>query len=171
MHRDHVDTVRRFLVEVEQIIQDQGPRTNPVGVHRPSSSTPASGNVSSVLRERAIRTQVSSGKLSAEIVSFTSRCAPGATITCATQVSWSSDVPSPRAAWASPSCVRSHAPGIESRISVIRAASGSASSSAVERSERASVPSCTCVRSASLASLAACPSSSVTLIRLADVAT
>jgi hypothetical protein len=53
---------------------------------------------------------------------------------------------------------------------VIRAASGSASSRALERSDRAKVPSCTCVRSARLASLLACSSSRVTLMRLAGVA-
>ena len=142
--------------------------TNRLGTHRPPSSGPASGKVSRAFSERAIRAQVSSGRPRATIISSTSRRACGVTRTCATQVARSSSgVPSPRAAWARPSCVRSHAPGIASRISVIRAASGSASSSAVDRSERASVPSCTCVRAASLASFPACLSSSVTLIRLA----
>ncbi len=140
VHRDHVDPVRRLLVAVEQ--DHPGPRPD----HKPGS------------------------RLSAEIASSTSRCACGATTTCATQASSSSGVPSPRAAWARPSCVRSHAPGVASRISVMRAASGSASSSAVARSERARVPSCTCVRSASLASFPACLSSRVTLMRFADVA-
>jgi hypothetical protein len=47
---------------------------------------------------------------------------------------------------------------------VIREAPGSASSSALERSERARVPSCTCVRSARLASFRAYSGSRVTLI-------
>ena len=145
--------------------------TNRVGDHRPRNSAPDCGNASRTRKERATRLQTSAGRLSTAAASSTPRRARGVMMICATQeVSSSSGVPSPRAAWASPSCVRSHAPGIASRISMIRPASGSASSRAVERSDRASVPSWTCVRSASLASLPACASSSVTLIRLAAAA-
>lgn len=48
---------------------------------------------------------------------------------------------SPPRACAIDACARSQDPGIPSRISVIREASGSASSSALDRSDRARVPS------------------------------
>lgn len=72
---------------------------------------------------------------------------------------------SPLAACRRPSCVRCQASSMPSRTDITVSAVDSASSIAVDSNERASVPSLTCTRFASRASLLACSSSRVMLRR------
>ena len=71
----------------------------------------------------------------------------------------------PSRAWRIPRSIRSRAAGMPSSSSVMLRASASASSSACDRSDLASVPGWTCMRSAIRASFVACSGSRVTFSR------
>src|ERR1035437_2182860 len=94
-----------------------------------------------------------------------SSTAAAASSTRATGYSSSSAMVSPAVPCLRPSWARSSAPGMRSSSSATLLASGSASSSAPERSERATVPGCRCMRPASRESFSACLSSRVMLSR------
>jgi hypothetical protein len=90
-----------------------------------------------------------------------SSTAATASSTRATPYSSSSEIVSPAAACVRPSSARASAPGMPSSSSATLRASGSASSIATDRSDRAIVPGWMCIRSASRASFSACSSSRV----------
>jgi hypothetical protein len=92
-------------------------------------------------------------------------------LTCATDYRSSSEIVWPSRARSMPRSARSYAPDMPSSSVAMLRASGSASSIAVESSDRASVPSCTCVRSASRVKRAAYSGSSVTFNLWADPST
>lgn len=127
-----------------------------------------SGNRASDPTDRWNLARVSAGRLCVEINRARSAAAVGVTTTVATDQRSSRDVPAPASASPRPCSARSNAPGIESSRSVTWRASGSASSSAVARSDRAIVPGFVCVRSARRWSFVARSSSRTTFTRLVD---
>jgi hypothetical protein len=121
--------------------------------------------------ERLTRSFVSDGRLCVRIMRSSRSTATALSLTSVTFYNSSNAIVLPSRACSRPRRASSWAPGIPSSRAVMLRASGSASSIAVDSNERASVPSCTCMRSASRASRAACSGSSVTFRRWAAAAT
>jgi len=145
-------------------IQRHGPSRKRKPFHPPASAGPMRGNRSSERRERLTRRFVSAGRLCVAMSRSRSSTAAAASSTRATYRSSSAIVWTLRACLR-PCCARRKAPGIPSNRAATFLGSASVSSRACESSDRARVPSWTCVRSASRASFTARSASTVTLIR------
>ena len=163
-----VTTTTRSSASMEtyaRINHRHGPRMNLKPSHRLDSAGPMFGNCASDRDDRATLARVSAGRLCVRIRLSRSSTAAVASSTRATRYSSSSETVSPTSACRRPRSARSNARGMPSNSSATFRASGSASSSALDSSDRAIVPAWMCMRSASRVSFSACSSSRVILRR------
>ena len=170
-------------------IQRHGPSRKRKPVHLPASAGPMCGKRSRERRERLTRRLVSAGRLCVLMSRSRSATATAASSTRATAYCVadrrsrrtvtatrsgavttyrsSSAIVRPVRACLRPCCALRKAAGIPSSSATTFLGSASVSSRACESSDRARVPSWTCVRSANRASFAARSASTVTLRRRA----